>query len=89
MEFGLIETPKGVRIYGSGIASSRAESIYALEHPSPNRIAFDLERVMRTKYRIDDFQESYFVIPSFEALFQETYKDFGELYRRLETGPTY
>jgi phenylalanine-4-hydroxylase len=89
VEFGLIATPDGLRIYGSGIASSRAESIYALEHPSPNRIAFDLERVMRTKYRIDDFQETYFVIPSFESLFQETYKDFGALYRRLESGPSH
>ena len=86
VEFGLIQTPEGLRIYGSGIASSRAESRYALEHPSPNRIGFDLERVMRTKYRIDDFQETYFVIPSFDALFAETYKDFGALYRRLESG---
>ncbi|MCC6919305.1 MAG: phenylalanine 4-monooxygenase [Alphaproteobacteria bacterium] len=89
VEFGLIATPEGMRIYGSGIVSSRAESVYALESPSPNRIAFNLERVMRTKYRIDDFQESYFVIPSFEALLNETYKDFAPLYGRLETGPTH
>jgi len=89
VEFGLIESDKGVRIYGSGIVSSRAESIYAVESPSPNRIAFDLERVMRTDYRIDDFQESYFVIRSFDELFAETYKDFAALYRKLETGPTY
>ena len=89
VEFGLIETPKGLRIYGSGIASSSAESVYALEHASPNRIGFELERVMRTRYRIDDFQETYFVIPGFDALFQETYKDFAALYRRLATGPTY
>ncbi len=89
VEFGLIETPKGLRIYGSGIVSSRAESIHCLESPSPNRIHFDLERVMRTRYRIDDFQESYFVISGFQELFAETYKDFAALYRRLETGPTY
>ena len=89
VEFGLIETPQGLRLYGSGIVSSRAESVFALESPSPNRIGFDLERVMRTKYRIDDFQESYFVIPSFEALFAETYKDFGALYAALERGPTH
>lgn len=89
VEFGLIESGKGVRIYGSGIVSSRAESIYAVESPSPNRIAFDLERVMRTDYRIDDFQESYFVIRSFDELFAETYKDFAAIYRKLETGPTY
>lgn len=89
VEFGLVETPRGLRIYGSGIVSSSAESIYALESPSPNRIGFDLERVMRTNYRIDDFQETYFVIPGFEALFQETYKDFAEIYRRLATGPAH
>jgi phenylalanine-4-hydroxylase len=89
VEFGLIESKEGLRIYGSGIVSSRAESIYAVENPSPNRIRFDLERVMRTDYRIDDFQESYFVISSFEELFRETYKDFGALYKRLTTGPSY
>jgi phenylalanine-4-hydroxylase len=89
VEFGLIAKPEGLRIYGSGIVSSRTESIYAVESPSPNRIAFDLERVMRTDYRIDDFQESYFVIDSFEALFQETYKDFAPLYAKLAAGATH
>jgi phenylalanine-4-hydroxylase len=89
VEFGLIRGADGVRIYGSGIVSSRTESIYAVESPSPNRIGFDLERVMRTEYRIDDFQESYFVIESFDQLFQETYKDFAALYGRLAGGPTY
>ena len=89
VEFGLIEKPEGLRIYGSGIVSSRAESIYAVESPSPNRIGFDLERVMRTDYRIDDFQESYFVIPSFEELFEQTYRDFAPLYDRLSRGPNH
>jgi phenylalanine-4-hydroxylase len=89
VEFGLIAKPQGLRIYGSGIVSSRAESIYSVESPSPNRIGFDLERVMRTEYRIDDFQESYFVIRSFDELFAETYKDFSAIYKRLENGPTY
>jgi len=89
VEFGLIETAKGLRIYGSGIVSSHAETLYALESPEPNRIHFELERVMRTEYRIDDFQESYFVIPSFDRLFAETYKDFAALYRKLQMGPTY
>ncbi|HEY4940274.1 MAG TPA: phenylalanine 4-monooxygenase [Rhizomicrobium sp.] len=89
VEFGLIEGPEGLRIYGSGIVSSRGESIYAVESPSPNRIGFDLERVMRTDYRIDDFQESYFVIRSFDELFAETYKDFAALYAKLQSGPAY
>jgi len=89
VEFGLIESAEGLRIYGSGIVSSRAETVYSVESPSPNRIRFDLERVMRTDYRIDDFQESYFVISSFDELFRETYKDFGALYRKLGDGPAY
>ena len=89
VEFGLIAGKDGLRIYGSGIVSSRTESIYAVESPSPNRIGFELERVMRTDYRIDDFQESYFVISSFEELFAETYKDFAALYVKLASGPVY
>lgn len=89
VEFGLIDKPDGLRIYGSGIVSSRAETVYSVESPSPNRIHFDLERVMRTNYRIDDFQEVYFVIGSFDELFQETYKDFAALYRKLASGPAY
>jgi phenylalanine-4-hydroxylase len=89
VEFGLIQTKDGMRIYGSGIASSSAESVYSIEDPSPNRIGFDLERVMRTKYRIDDFQESYFVINGFDDLFAETYKDFAPIYQRLMAGAAY
>ena len=84
VEFGLLQTPEGVRIYGAGIVSSRAESIFALDDPSPNRLGFDLERVMRTPYRIDDFQQVYFVIPSLQALLDATLQDFGALYERLE-----
>jgi phenylalanine-4-hydroxylase len=83
VEFGLIRSRAGLRIFGAGIMSSAAESIFALDDPSPNRVAFDLERVMRTQYRIDDFQETYFVIDSFEALLADCYQDFAPLYRRL------
>lgn len=85
VEFGLVCSPQGLRIFGAGIMSSAAESVFALADPSPNRIAFDLERVMRTRYRIDDFQETYFVIDSFAALLSDCYQDFGPLYARLET----
>ena len=84
VEFGLLETPKGLRIYGAGIVSSRSESIFALEDPSPNRIGFDLERLMRTPYRIDDFQQVYFVIPSLQALLDATLQDFAPIYERLD-----
>jgi phenylalanine-4-hydroxylase len=87
VEFGLLDTPAGLRIYGAGIVSSAAESVFSLEDPSPNRIAFDLQRVMRTPYRIDDFQEVYFVIPSLEALLDATLEDFTALYARLRHEP--
>jgi phenylalanine-4-hydroxylase len=90
VEFGLIETPKGVRIYGAGISSSKDESIFSLDDPSPNRLRFDLERVMRTEYRIDDFQQTYFVIRSYDELFRATVDtDFAPLYERLADGASY
>jgi phenylalanine-4-hydroxylase len=84
VEFGLLQTPAGLRIYGAGIVSSHAESIFALDDPSPNRLGFDLARVMRTPYRIDDFQQVYFVIPSLQALLDATLTDFGALYQWLQ-----
>ena len=88
VEFGLIKQPDGLRIYGAGIVSSYAESIFALEDPRPNRIAFDLLRVMRTHYRIDDFQQNYFVISSIDELLTVTVKtDFAPLYARLDILP--
>lgn len=84
VEFGLIRTKDGLRIYGSGIVSSKGESVYSLEDPAPNRIGFDLMRVMRTNYRIDDYQETYFVIDDFDQLFDATVDpDFTPLYAAL------
>lgn len=68
VEFGLIETAAGLRIFGAGIASSPGETLFALESDKPNRIHLDPVRVMRTRYKIDDFQQSYFVLPGFEAM---------------------
>jgi phenylalanine-4-hydroxylase len=88
VEFGLIETPEGLRIYGAGIVSSHGESLYSLEDPRPPRIAFDMPRVMRTRYKIDDYQSAYFVIDSFEGLLKLTLEtDFAPLYRALEAAP--
>jgi phenylalanine-4-hydroxylase len=85
VEFGLIQTDEGMRIYGAGIVSSKTESIFALEDASPNRIGFDLERVMTTDYRIDDFQQTYFAIDSYTQLFDATVKtDFGPLYDKMK-----
>jgi phenylalanine-4-hydroxylase len=73
VEFGLMRDESArhdVKIYGAGIVSSKGESMYSVESAAPNRIAFDLDRVLRTRYRIDTFQKTYFVIDSFAQLFE-------------------
>ncbi|WP_436355702.1 phenylalanine 4-monooxygenase [Brevundimonas sp. CEF1] len=84
VEFGLMKEAEGLRIYGAGIVSSATESVFSLEDASPNRLGFDLERVMKTLYRIDDFQQVYFVIDSIEKLKEVTLRDFGPIYERLQ-----
>lgn len=86
VEFGLIRSqddPDTLQIYGAGIVSSRGESVYSLESDAPNRIGFDLDRVMRTAYRIDTFQKTYFVIDDFAQLFALAKVDARALARRL------
>ncbi|APZ99229.1 phenylalanine 4-monooxygenase [Sphingopyxis sp. QXT-31] len=88
VEFGLIREAGGLRIYGAGIVSSYAESVFALDSDSPNRIGFDLARVMRTDYRIDDFQQNYFVIESLDQLLGTTVNtDFAPLYAANDALP--
>jgi phenylalanine-4-hydroxylase len=89
VEFGLLQQSDGLRIYGAGIASSYTESVFALDDASPNRIRFDLERVLRTRYRIDDFQETYFVIGDLDELLALAHIDFGPLYERAQGQPEY
>ena len=84
VEFGLIRDGSDLKLYGAGIVSSYGESLFAIDDPSPHRIGFDLERVMRSRYRIDDYQQNYFVIDSFEDLLNQTRDaDLGPIYERL------
>jgi phenylalanine-4-hydroxylase len=89
VEFGLVREAQGLRLYGAGIASSFTESVFSVQSDSPNRIAFDLERVMRTQYRIDDFQESYFVLESLDDLLALARIQFDPIYERLNDGVSY
>ena len=84
VEFGLIREDGNLRIYGAGIISSPDETVFSVESDSPNRVAFDLLRLMRTNYIIDDFQQTYFVIDSFESLLDACYEDFGDIYERVK-----
>ena len=88
VEFGLIRDGDGYKAYGAGIASSFGEAQFALDDASPNRLGFDLKRVLRTKYRIDDYQQNYFVIDSFEELLRQTQDvDFGPIYAEIAALP--
>jgi len=84
VEFGLIKEPQGLRAYGAGILSSGGEVEYCLTSPNPRRIPIDVARVMRTLYKIDSYQETYFVIDSFKQLFDDTAPDFAPIYAALD-----
>lgn len=83
IEFGLIRQPGGLRAYGAGILSSAGELQYAVQSPDPHRLPLELERTMRTRYKIDSFQQTYFVIDSFQQLFDMTAPDFGPVYQKV------
>jgi phenylalanine-4-hydroxylase len=90
IEFGLIRKPEGVQIYGAGIVSSFGEAKYVVDDPSANFLGFDLHRVLRTGYYIDDFQATYFVIDRFEDLFNLLkHTDLVALYDRFQAQPGY
>ncbi|HEY0846610.1 MAG TPA: phenylalanine 4-monooxygenase [Noviherbaspirillum sp.] len=84
VEFGLIRSPEGLRAYGAGILSSGGEIEYCLTSPKPRRITLDAERTMRTLYKIDSYQETYFVIRDYQELFDATAPDFTPMYERLK-----
>ncbi len=83
VEFGLIQTPRGLRAYGAGILSSAGELHHSVCAAGPRRVAFDLKRLMRSRYRIDTYQAGYFVIDSFQQLFEATAPDFAPVYREV------
>lgn len=89
IEFGLIREAGQLRAYGAGILSSSGELAYSVQSPEPQRIPLQLERTMRTRYKIDTYQQTYFVIDSFEQLFEMTAADFAPIYERLRGLPEF
>lgn len=83
VEFGLIKNEGGLRAFGAGILSSFGETRYCVESREPNRIAFDLKRVLRSEYRIDTYQATYFVLEKFEDLFEASRGDLLPVYAEL------
>ena len=84
VEFGLINTPQGLRAYGAGILSSAGELQHSVRAPGVRRVAFDLQRLMRSHYRIDSYQAGYFVIDTFDQLFEATAPDFTPVYQQVQ-----
>ncbi|MES2913075.1 MAG: phenylalanine 4-monooxygenase [Pseudomonadota bacterium] len=83
IEFGLMRQHGEIRAYGAGILSSAGELAYAVKSTEPQRIMLDVLRTMRTRYKIDSYQQTYFVIDSFQQLFDMTAPDFTRLYQKL------
>jgi phenylalanine-4-hydroxylase len=81
VEFGLARQKGELRIYGAGILSSHGESRFSLESAVPERVPFDLERVLRSPYRNDEFQVRYFVVDNF--------RDVIDLVSRTQLAPLY
>ncbi|HEY7905619.1 MAG TPA: phenylalanine 4-monooxygenase [Wenzhouxiangella sp.] len=93
VEFGLIQTPEGVRICGGGIASSPGETIHALESDAPIRRPFVPLDALRTPYRIDIFQSVYYILDRMEDLFDLASTDLLALIKQARAlgnfAPTY
>ena len=92
VEFGLIKSKSDddeLKIYGAGVLSSTEESVYSLESKKPNRVGFDIERIMQTDFDITNLQEMYFVVDSFEQLFEATAPDFTKYYEKLKGSEPY
>jgi phenylalanine-4-hydroxylase len=87
IEFGLMNTPAGVRAYGAGLISSGGELAHCVDDAAPKRLPFDLEQALRTNYQIDRYQTTYFVIESFAQLLEATAPDFTPIYERLRALP--
>jgi len=85
IEFGLIRSAEGLKIYGAGLLSSFSEAQYCLDDDSAHHLEFHLERCMRTRVYINDMQPCYFVIDSFEDLFRQAVEtDFSPMYARFK-----
>lgn len=79
VEFGLIKSKNGLRSYGGGILSSTKETVYAVESDIPLRNFFEPLAIFRTPYRIDSLQPIYFVIESFQQLYDVIDMDMQKL----------
>jgi phenylalanine-4-hydroxylase len=87
IEFGLLQQHGSLRAYGAGILSSPGELPHSVQAAQPQRIGLELLRCMRTRYKIDTFQQTYFVINSLQDLVKLTEPDFAPLYDQVRAQP--
>lgn len=83
IEFGLMNTPQGVRVYGGGILSSHQETIYALESEVPERLPFNISQMLTTAYDYDRIQPLYFVLDSLDQLFEIKSKNIAGIVNEM------
>ncbi len=81
VEFGLIRENNQLKIYGGGIISSSGESVYSLVSGVPERRPYCIEEILKTEVKIDAYQKKYFVIESYQQLYQSL-KNFEEILER-------
>jgi phenylalanine-4-hydroxylase len=82
VEFGLIQTPHGLRAYGGGILSSISETVYSVDSDLAMRVLFNPLAAFRTPYRIDQLQPIYFVIKDYNQLYQGVTDPLNALIQR-------
>lgn len=79
VEFGLVKTMAGLRIFGAGIASSFGECAYSLSQ-QPKKLPFDLEVIRAKPFRIDIMQNELFVFENVHELYKSL-DQFERAYR--------
>ena len=84
IEFGLIKENDQLKIYGAGILSSSGESVYSTQSPVPQRFTYQVNQIFDTPFIKDHFQEQYFVIDSYQQLFDSIPAIEKELEKRMD-----
>ncbi len=69
IEFGLMSSSQGMRVYGSGLLSSFGEIEHAIDSPRVQRYPLQLEWVINQGFEIDHYQPLLFTVNSFDHLF--------------------
>ena len=93
IEFGLMTSDNGLRVYGSGLLSSHGEIEHAIESPEVQRYPMQLEWAINQSFEIDHYQPLLFTVESFDHLFElvgnlETWMRDGRLSRVAPGEPT-